>query len=132
MWWCCGKQQKESLGCKFSRHEAKPDDEEDKEEIATLQFCQCCKQSGHLMPKCPQDPNFKTQHLDIDSEDERLKKLQKFKPLVNPIQTAHFLKKCVIMSSDEEHPQRPFKRGAMQFEDFNYAVFNPHILVQGH
>jgi hypothetical protein len=36
MWWCCGKQQKESLGCKFSRHEAKPDDEEDKEEVATL------------------------------------------------------------------------------------------------
>ena len=23
-----------------------------------------------------------------------------------------------------------FKRGVMQFEDFNYAVYNPHILVE--
>lgn len=23
-----------------------------------------------------------------------------------------------------------FKRGVMQFEDFNYTVYNPHILVE--
>ena len=29
MWWCCGKTEKESLGCKFSKHESKEDDEDE-------------------------------------------------------------------------------------------------------
>ncbi len=37
---------------------------------------------------------------------------------------------------DEEESQRksinshPFKRGAMAFEDYNYSLFNPYILVE--
>jgi hypothetical protein len=26
--------------------------------------------------------------------------------------------------------KHPFKRGAMTFEDYNYALYNPYILVQ--
>jgi hypothetical protein len=29
MWWCCGKTEKESQGCKFSKHECKEDDEDE-------------------------------------------------------------------------------------------------------
>jgi hypothetical protein len=32
MWWCCGKLEKEDLGCKFAKHESKEDEEEDDEE----------------------------------------------------------------------------------------------------
>lgn len=34
MWWCCGKTSKEAAGCKFSKHETKDEeeDEKDKEE----------------------------------------------------------------------------------------------------
>ena len=28
MWWCCGKTSKEALGCKFNKHIAKVDDED--------------------------------------------------------------------------------------------------------
>ncbi len=31
MWWCCGKNSKESLGCKFAKHECKDDEEDDKD-----------------------------------------------------------------------------------------------------
>ena len=57
------------------------------------------------------------------------------------VQTTHFLKKCVIQpmkditdAEDQESPNKnityhPFKRGVMSFEDYNYAQFNPYILV---
>ena len=57
------------------------------------------------------------------------------------VQTTHFLKKCVIQpmkeiaeAEDRESPiirvtSHPFKRGVMDFEDYNYAQFNPYILV---
>ena len=52
MWWCCGKKQKDALGCKFSKHEEKKEDEEDDENVdkeknkinqMRLVKCQCCK-----------------------------------------------------------------------------------------
>ena len=50
------------------------------------------------------------------------------------VQTAHLLKKCVIMEKNELEKQSvantSFKRGAMLFEDFNYANYNSHILVE--
>lgn len=48
------------------------------------------------------------------------------------VSTAHMLKKCVIVPSKSLKKGRAnssFKRGAMQFEDFNYDVFNPYILI---
>jgi hypothetical protein len=54
MWWCCGKNSKEALGCKFAKHECKDDEEDDKEkdeeEEKTKERrikCQCCKDLGH-------------------------------------------------------------------------------------
>lgn len=29
MWWCCGKTDKDNIGCKFSKHESKEDDEDE-------------------------------------------------------------------------------------------------------
>ena len=29
MWWCCGKQSKDALGCKFQKHEQATGDEDD-------------------------------------------------------------------------------------------------------
>lgn len=54
------------------------------------------------------------------------------------IQTTHFLKKCVIQPISEkkksselkEIRKLPFKRGAMGFEDYNYASYNPYIFVE--
>jgi len=44
------------------------------------------------------------------------------------------LKKCVIMQykslKKESLVNSSFKRGVMQFEDINYTVYNPHILVE--
>jgi hypothetical protein len=50
------------------------------------------------------------------------------------VHTAHMLKKCVIMNKNELGRETvvntSFKRGAMLFEDFNYANYNSHILVE--
>lgn len=64
--------------------------------------------------------------------------------------TALFLKKCVkvpkvklkeqrdntedfersrILKQVDKMRQNPFKRGAMRFEDYNYNMYNPYILV---
>ena len=29
MWWCCGKYSKDALGCKFQKHQARNDDDDD-------------------------------------------------------------------------------------------------------
>ena len=34
MWWCCGKRGKEQPGCKYSKHESKDEDEDDKKQRA--------------------------------------------------------------------------------------------------
>ena len=31
MWWCCGKNLKDALVCKFSKHEEKREDEEEED-----------------------------------------------------------------------------------------------------
>jgi hypothetical protein len=36
----------------------------------------------------------------------------------------------VPCKQNESYVQSSFKRGAMQFEDFNYAVYNPYILIE--
>ena len=52
------------------------------------------------------------------------------------VTTTHFLKKCVLIptrqTEQEEltYQDNPFKRGSMKFDDYNYQVYNPYILVQ--
>ena len=69
IWWCCGKQGKETPGCQYSKHECKEDDEDEeddqekeKNKAKHLKYirCQCCKEMGHGIEECPNDPNLKT------------------------------------------------------------------------
>ena len=80
MWWCCGKQNKEDRGCKFSKHESKDDEDEDlmdettgaaKAKAKKYMRCYCCKELGHQITQCPRDPNFVTGE-DPDNEISRL------------------------------------------------------------
>lgn len=63
-------------------------------------------------------------------------KLEKVKSVKHSecfVQTTHFLKKCAILNDEDEGGsgslQNPFKRGALTFEDYNYAMYNPYILI---
>lgn len=42
------------------------------------------------------------------------------------------MKKCVILNKEDScnTPNNPFKRGIMNFEDFNYGQFNPYVLME--
>lgn len=47
------------------------------------------------------------------------------------MQTTHLLKKCVLVPKNQlQRADTAFKRGVMDFEDFNYDLFNPYILVR--
>lgn len=146
-WWCCGKTTKEALGCKFGKHVSRNDDDDDdiyvKRESGKNLRCKCCGEAGHLTNKCPKDPNLRTMignQSKVYEEEDRIMKLmaQKRFHANSIVQTTHFLKKCVIQQPQSSTEQlelvdmndHPFKRGVMTFEDFNYAVFNPFILVQ--
>lgn len=61
MWWCCGKTSKEALGCIYSKHVCKDDDEEEVEEgdLEDNVKCVSCKEKGHTSTECPKDPNFR-------------------------------------------------------------------------
>lgn len=70
MYWCCGKANREALGCKFDIHQARNDDlEEDEQTLEGMQglarkqskqVCKCCKETGHAANKCENDPNYHT------------------------------------------------------------------------
>ena len=55
------------------------------------------------------------------------------------VQTTHLLKKSVMIpiKYDDEgnveevaHAYNPFMRGVMEFDDYNYTVHNPYVLVE--
>ena len=133
------------------------DDEEDedekmKKELSNLSKvkCGCCKQFGHKTNDCVKDPNFKTNNS-IASEMKRLREIKDTKTLFGDtkVTTTHLLKNCVkiktipkeVIKYDsvgapidhaamvERQNKVPFQRGALTFEDFNYAVYNEHILI---
>ena len=67
MWWCCGNQNKDARGCKFSKHESKEDEDDENEDREAAKKrgdkyvrCFCCGELGHSINKCPRDPNLKT------------------------------------------------------------------------
>jgi hypothetical protein len=79
MWWCCGKLSKDALGCKFSKHLSKDEDEIDglgqNEQAPLLQKCSCCKQTGHTAEECERDPNLLTRKrssTQIEKDAERI------------------------------------------------------------
>ena len=54
------------------------------------------------------------------------------------VQTTHLLKKSVMIPmkyDEDDNPieidaYNPFMRGVMEFDDYNYAVHNPYVLVE--
>jgi len=54
------------------------------------------------------------------------------------VKTTHLLKKSVMIpvkydeegNLEESYAYTPFLRGVMEFDDYNYAVHNPYILVE--
>lgn len=82
MYWCCGKLKQDAPGCKFEKHQARTDaDDEDmladnnkvgqKKEV-----CKCCKETGHPTNKCENDPNFHTTSADqIELQQNRLNRI---------------------------------------------------------
>ena len=142
IWWCCGKDYIEAPGCKYSKHESKEDheDTEHDEEFQQKNIkirCYCCKELGHTIDVCPRDPNIRSK-VDSQLDYERIQKIKDYRKLhaETVATTTHFLKKCVIVPNkpneqeDKTNKANPFKRGSMQFDDFNYEQYNPYILVE--
>jgi hypothetical protein len=57
------------------------------------------------------------------------------------VMTTHFLKRCIKIPKGDELAENsvevrklknaPFRRGVMKFEDYNYNMYNPYILIDG-
>jgi hypothetical protein len=82
MYWCCGKTNKDSAGCRLGPHETKDEDEENeidkfdkdgKRNLANVK-CICCKEVGHSIEDCIRDPNIKRK-LNAEKEVERIAKI---------------------------------------------------------
>ena len=103
--------------------------------------CYCCGELGHSISECPRDPNFVT-GSDPDQEIQRLRKIRDFRKLYadTVVQTTHFLKKSIMIPlvSDEDgvvkephnNIYHPFMRGVMEFDDYNYKLYNPYLLLK--
>ena len=88
MWWCCGKFGKDQLGCRYSAHESKDEDDDEENPDAAdgdskndkYVRCACCKEIGHSIEECTRDPNIKT-GLKADKEFERIQRMKDFRKL---------------------------------------------------
>lgn len=143
MWWCCGKLNKHDPGCKSGKHIVSNQSKGNIDGILNPDTnnakCMCCKDFGHLTRDCPRDPNLKTRFNQL-AELRRVQKI-KFEPklfIFTNIMTTKFLKTCIRVpksTSQEDSSQNGrantsiFQRGIMNFEDYNYRLFNPHILL---
>lgn len=60
--------------------------------------CQCCKQLGHGIDDCTNDPNFKTM-TDVELDYKRIKSIRELKQTSadTMIRTTHFIKKSVMV-----------------------------------
>ena len=76
MWWCCGKVGKDAPGCRRTRHVSNAEDEEDEDEQREDEHkkfvrCASCKEIGHTIENCKNDPNIRT-GAKADEEYERI------------------------------------------------------------
>lgn len=149
MWWCCGKRGKDQPGCKYGKHESKEEDdfgeEFEQSKDANLKYvrCICCKELGHKIEQCTRDPNLRTNAVnELDKDLDRISKIKDFRKLHGDtaIQTTHMIKKAVMIPVetdddgvpvDKDNTYSPFQRGVMNFDDYNYNVFNQYVLLTG-
>lgn len=117
MWWCCGKQTKDALGCKFQKHVEKRDDD-DQDDLQKLlqdqpvknQLCLCCKDKGHPASECPKDPNLRTYTSKhtlylLDQDEDRvltLGQLMKKMAALNQVQTTHLVKRVIQAVNEDD------------------------------
>lgn len=89
MYWCCGKLNKDAPGCKFDKHQARNEAEDEDEDEADVgnnlikkAVCICCKETGHDAHKCENDPNYHTTSTDlVEDQQTRLNKIKDKKKL---------------------------------------------------
>lgn len=146
MWWCCGKFGKDQLGCKYSSHESKDDNSGDEDNAQNYDNkngkysrCICCKQVGHTIDDCTRDPNLKT-NAKANEDILRIQRMKDYRKLFadSVVQTTHLLKKSVMVpikydddgSTDQADAYGPFMRGIMEFDDYNYSIHNPYVLIE--
>lgn len=88
--------------------------------------CRCCKEIGHSLKDCPQDPNFRTNHSIFEeySRVEGLKDIVIKKYAGDIMKKTEKLFKSVITTRDKS----PFKRGILLFDDYNYQYLNKAII----
>ena len=77
-----------------------------------------------------------------ENEASRIQKIRDFRKLYadTVIQTTHFLKKSIMIplkvDGDDaqtdvvSNPYHPFMRGVMEFDDYNYKLYNPYVLLK--
>ena len=103
MWWCCGKVGKDAPGCRKTRHISNNEDSEsdtderDKQEKKYVR-CTSCKEVGHTIENCKNDPNMKTGGKP-DEEYNRIQKMKDFscnlcekKFVARPLLNQHIIK----------------------------------------
>lgn len=96
---------------------------------------------GHSIEDCDRDPNLKT-NSDAQADQLRLNTVKECRKLHadSLVSTTHFIKKAVMVPHNddfednvnikEEHTlHRPFTRGIMTFDDYNYSTVNDYVLV---
>ncbi|CDW78389.1 ankyrin repeat domain containing protein [Stylonychia lemnae] len=129
MWWCCGKTGIDAHGCKYSKHESKNEEDEDKDNLDDDLLrqkqlkCFCCKEKGHRTENCPRDPNIR-QNMDVSKEDMRIKEIKDNKKL-NGDSVLINGKLMEILSKKKQ--QDIFGQDIMSFDDFNYGLLNDYI-----
>ena len=71
IYFCCGQTKEKALGCQYSKHISK---EEEEEEIQKTKksWCSSCRQHGHSLEDCPKDPNVKGNSDSIREELSRV------------------------------------------------------------
>ena len=108
MWWCCGKVGKDAPGCRKTRHISNNEDSEsdtderDKQEKKYVR-CTSCKEVGHTIENCKNDPNMKTGGKP-EEEYNRIQKMKDFRKLYadSIVHTTHLLKRSVMIPIEQD------------------------------
>lgn len=85
IWWCCGKEGKDSKGCMLKKHIANRDEdrlipqstEKHKPRPCQVSHSQFCREYGHEATACPRDPNPQGNVDNLQVETSRLQSVHR-------------------------------------------------------